>query len=179
MTSSEKTKVFGIGLSRTGTTSLTLALMNLGYKSKHYPKALEIMEEAEKHDALTDISVIPAYKDLARKYPDAKFILTVREIGEWLVSCEAHWEKKNRNIHSMSNFVRRAVYRTADFDPGLFTYAYSAHIKDVTEFFSRGQKDRLLIMDVCAGDGYKELCSFLGHDIIKKKFPHRAGGGLR
>lgn len=172
-------KVFGIGLSRTGTTSLTMALIEMGYDAKHYPKALSIMKEAENHDALTDISVIPAYKDLSRKYPNAKFILTTRKIDSWLASCKAHWRKKNRLEGSMANLIRRAVYGTASFDPDLFSQAYSAHMKDVTNFFSGDQKDRLLIMDICAGEDYEKLCPFLGKPMIKGKFPHGAGGSLK
>src|SRR5207237_3908 len=47
-------KVFGIGLSRTGTTSLTRALELLGYRAKHYPTAESHFEE---YDALTDTPV--------------------------------------------------------------------------------------------------------------------------
>jgi hypothetical protein len=46
-------KIFGIGLSGTGTRSLSWALITLGYTVKHYRYSLE---EIALHDASTDIS---------------------------------------------------------------------------------------------------------------------------
>jgi len=95
-------KVFGIGLSRTGTTSLTLGLEKLGYRPYHaLPKLVSIDEKykltresdfslatlnehwANSLDALTDIQVTVVYRVLAERYPDARFILTRRNSKQW------------------------------------------------------------------------------------------------
>jgi len=173
-----KNKVFGIGLSRTGTTSLTVALLNLGYDAKHYPKALKIMKEAEGHDALTDIPVILAYKELAERYPASKFILTIRDVGSWLDSCQRHWgSKKRRKENKMAMLIRRGVFGRGDYDTITFKKVYKRHLEDVLGYF-KGQQERLLVMDICGGDGYEKLCPFLGKDIPGEPFPHRAGGGI-
>jgi Sulfotransferase domain/UDP-glucoronosyl and UDP-glucosyl transferase len=86
-------KVFGIGLSRTGTSSLTQALNILGYKAIHFPHdnvtraelyrffasgsgrlSLSLLQEA---DAITDTPACCVYKALDQGYPGSKFILTV------------------------------------------------------------------------------------------------------
>ncbi len=67
-----RNKVFGIGLSKTGTKSLVKALKILGYKSVHYPRNLNVLKN---YDAAADISVAHAFKELDKKYPKSKFIL--------------------------------------------------------------------------------------------------------
>ena len=73
-------KVFGIGLSRTGTTSLTLALKALGYQAAHFPSDDDTRREVTAHvlagggpieltilkelDALTDTPVCSLPKPL-------------------------------------------------------------------------------------------------------------------
>ena len=78
-------KIFGIGLSRTGTTSLTLALSELGLHAYHFPRGREVIDSV---DAATDTPVAAWYQDLDAAYPDSKFILTLRHRPEWLDSCE-------------------------------------------------------------------------------------------
>lgn len=102
-------KVFGIGLPRTGTTSLTHALTILGYRTIHSPhdriSRREISEYLrgnadeiqltvlQSHDALSDIEVCAIYQGLDRAYPGSRFILTVREKSAWLDSIERVWKQ--------------------------------------------------------------------------------------
>ncbi|HET7037462.1 MAG TPA: sulfotransferase [Thermomicrobiaceae bacterium] len=102
-------KVFGIGLSRTGTTSLTHALIALGYRALHFPfdadtqreiaaylesgaEAIELSILGE-YDALADIPICCTYQGLDHAYPGSRFILTVRDKASWLDSVERFWEK--------------------------------------------------------------------------------------
>jgi hypothetical protein len=41
----------------------------------------------------------------------------------------------------------------------------------VKEYF-RDRPDDLLVMNICAGEGWEKLCPFLGLAIPKVKFPH-------
>ena len=50
-----KDNVYGIGLSRTGTTSLTSALKKLGYTSKHYPSYF--LDKFFKYTSTKEISI--------------------------------------------------------------------------------------------------------------------------
>lgn len=172
-----KSKVFCLGLSRTGTSSLTVALRKLGWKAKHYPKVMKIMKEAENHDALTDISVILAYREFDRKYQDAKFIMLVRNMNSWLRSCKTHWAKKGER-GDMASLVRRAIFGQVDFDADQFQYTYVRHLQEVKHHF-KGRKGKLLIMDIIDGDGYEKLCPFLSVPVLDEPFPHAQGGNDR
>lgn len=171
-----KPKVFGLGLSRTGTTSLTVALERLGWDTKHYPNPTRLISEANQHDALTDIPVILMFQEFDVIFPEAKFILTVRDKKSWLKSCKNHWTKKSRG--GVSLLVRRAVFGTGQFDSDIFMRAYKRHLQFVREYF-KGRRDKLLIMDIIGGEGYGKLCPFLGVDVLDEPFPHAQGGNDR
>lgn len=104
-------KVFCIGLSHTGTKSLTSALELLGCRAVHYPLDRQTYRELstgrfrlsilDRFDAVADITVAPYFKDLDRAWPGSKFILTTRDRGAWLASMQkinADWlAYANRN----------------------------------------------------------------------------------
>jgi hypothetical protein len=161
-------KIFGIGLSKTGTTSLTEALKKCGFSSRHYPPYNKVLEFAKRYDSLTDTSVIPFYKQLDDIYPDAKFILTIRDMSEWLESCRKHWKKAPKNEQSIN--VRKNVYGIITFDEIVFKNIYKNHVKSVVEHFNN-RKYKLLIMDIPNGDGYDKLCPFLKCEMIHDEFP--------
>jgi len=95
-------KVFGIGLSHTGTKSLNRALQVLGIQSVHYPLDPVTYRELSESkyrltilntfEAITDITVAPFYPQLDKAYPGSKFILTIREKSDWINSM------KKRNV---------------------------------------------------------------------------------
>ncbi len=76
--SEHKPKVFGLGLSRTGTRSLTGALQVLGFDTVHYPIDEDTFNELshgqydltilKNQDGLTDITVSPYYTNLLPGY---------------------------------------------------------------------------------------------------------------
>ena len=88
-------KIFAIGLSRTGTTSLTKAIELLGYKCKHFPRYdytsgnVEILNsELQNYDFLSDTPVALDYKRVDKLCKNSKFIYTIRDIDEWIISCK-------------------------------------------------------------------------------------------
>ncbi|TYR78274.1 hypothetical protein FZC66_20125 [Priestia megaterium] len=95
-------KVFGIGLSKTGTKSLSKALKILGYKTVHFPLIRTNVEEAEynldileNYDAIADIPTAGLFPHLDIRYPKSKFILTIRNKEDWLNSCERYFGIKD------------------------------------------------------------------------------------
>ena len=125
-------KIFCIGLNKTGTRSLSDALEILGYRSLHWggsdqatalrrgPEIRVAVERAleEGRPLLEDIDDVDAYSDLLalstnfdvldRQYPGSKFILTVRDLDEWLDSRRRHVET---NIERRAWRVRRHLSR--------------------------------------------------------------------
>ncbi|MEF8835065.1 MAG: sulfotransferase family protein [Candidatus Thermoplasmatota archaeon] len=180
--SEKKQKVFCIGLSKTATTSLTSALKILGYKSNHFPMSLlKYTDEglkfdfsgAEKYDALSDLPVVRFYKELDRTFPDSKFILTTRELEEWLDSCRRHfWPGQILKGDFWFNRLHKEIYGAIDYDEEKFRKAYKDHRQEVLSYFSKREED-LLIMDITDGEGWEKLCPFLNEQIPDKDFPKK------
>jgi hypothetical protein len=173
-------KVLGIGMGRTGTQSLAKALEILGYRAKHCPQfylddegsLCVSQEDIARFDALTDEPCILVYKDVDRQYPGSKFVLTVREIGSWLRSVENNsgalreWRARFPAVP----VLHRALYGTAAFERKTFAAAYHEHVADVEAYF-RDRPYDLLVLDICAGDGWEKLCPFLDKPIPDRPFP--------
>ena len=176
----ELMKIFGIGLSKTGTTSLASALEILGYKTRDYPGLTNYTpgdlasidpQVLEQHEALTDTPIPSFYRELDQSYPGAKFILTVRGMDGWLLSCKrqftAKLAEKQNDAH---NRLFVDLYGTAVYDEALFRRGYQRFVDGVMRHFKGRQQD-LLVLDVAAGQGWDELCAFLGKPVPAAPFP--------
>ena len=176
-------KVLGIGLSKTGTTSLTTALQTLGIATIHNPHDGRTQRELqsghprlsvlEEYQAVTDIPVAPYYPQLDTIYPGSKFILTVRDVDSWIVSARNHWRLiPSWEADPFYGFLHAAVYGCLDFDEERFRWAYESHRRAVTRYFA-GRDEDLLVMDIVGGDGWEVLCPFLGREVPDTPFPHK------
>ena len=182
-------KFFGIGLSQTGTKSLTQALTILGFNVIHYPDDEVTLKElmAGKYDfsilndfdGITDITVAPFYAQLDLLFPGSKFILTVRDKESWLSSLEAQWSANHvfddSRAGKETNMQRRmllrvAAYGTYAFNKERFSYVYDLHYKNVVEYFKE-RPESLLIINIYTGEGWDKLCPFLNQPILDKPFP--------
>lgn len=166
-------KIFCIGLSKTGTTSLHAALIRLGFTSVHYPMTLEQIDGC---DAASDIPVASDFENLDNIYPGSKFIFTVRSLEEWLKSCENHFNHSSIDTFSLEvkNFYleqRLKTYNSTIYIPLLFQQAYQKHEERVLKYFAKRTKD-LLTLNITNGEGWEKLCSFLGCPIPNEPFPH-------
>jgi hypothetical protein len=189
-----KNKVFGIGLSRTGTTSLTEALKLLGYKALHFPDHKVTQSEVYAffasqsgcinlsilmdHDAITDTPVCCLYKALDKSYPGSKFILTIREKESWLHSCERYWKEVLMPLiqtgpdhpYKYIRFINEKVYGAQDYDREIFSGVYDTYNTEVVQYF-RDRPQDFLILHICGGEGWSKLAPFLGATIPKASFP--------
>lgn len=169
-------KIFGIGLSRTGTLSLAEALRELGYNTIHYPRpplVPDIINVMKDYDAGADTPVALAYKELDKAFPNSKFILTTRSLNTWLDSC-SNFRHFRRILKGDLAQVRLRLYKYNGFNRPKFKQAYLRHHKEVYVYF-RKRKD-LLIIDFTEGEGWEELCEFLNKKIPNKPFPHEHKG---
>lgn len=172
-------KIFGIGFHKTGTTSLAKALEHLGYRVRHGYKSHSDMMANDLKDRRPGLTSIEeklgpfnAYLDLYtlrmnftafdNDYPDSKFILTTRDDTDWIESC-----KKQRAKRSDSPFYHYWYYQSID----QWRLEKMAHEYAVRAYFSE-RPDDLLIMDITKGEGWDELCSFLGLLNPTVEFPH-------
>lgn len=180
-------KVFGLGLSKTGTSSLGEALNQLGIATLHYPCDAQTYAELRsgvyqlsilrEYQALVDIPVAPYYAQLDQHYPGSKFILTTRSIDAWLRSIELHWQlmmvwwENYPEFKRFTEFISAAVYGSIAFNRERFAFAYETHVHNVQRYFA-DRPDDLLVIDICGGQGWAELCPFLGLPQPSTPFPH-------
>eukprot|EP00042_Codosiga_hollandica_P023222 m.90369 g.90369 ORF g.90369 m.90369 type:complete len:461 (+) comp51098_c0_seq2:3-1385(+) len=167
-------KVFGLGLSKTGTTSLGDALTALGYRNRHYdptfvpymlpPGVFSFQEHFKDVDSAQDIPVALYYKELLAAFPDAKFILTMREPEEWYESYSHHFEDYKvlyfKGCHyttAMRKYTQMA-YGSDRNDKDLWISQYKDHYAAVQRTIPASQ---LLVLNLFQGDGWDILCKFL------------------
>lgn len=113
-----KNRVFVLGDSRTGTSTLGAFLKALGYNSIHYfvKEANQISPDHLNHEknwenlkffidnapyeAFSDYPTRLFYEELDSNYPDAKFILTTRkDVKSWKNSMDKYFSKFNMNLN--------------------------------------------------------------------------------
>jgi hypothetical protein len=182
------TRIFGIGMHKTATTSLHEALKVLGLPSDHWRSvrwAKRIWDEVRglgdsstvgRSYALSDLPMALLYKQLDGAYPGSKFILTVRDEARWLKSVRAHWSEANPYLstwESAGRFGHRlhaALYGQETFDAEVFVARYRRHNAEVREYFKDRPGD-LLVMDMEKGAGWLELCGFLRMPIPDAPYP--------
>ncbi len=169
-------RIFGIGLSRTGTASLTVALRVLGYSVIQFPANLESITG---RDAATDLPMAFYFREMDHLFPGSRFILTVRDLSAWLASCERFWKAHQAAFDERPNltWLHEQVYGTAAFDRRRFTAAYLRHQIAVRRHFAHRRAD-LLVLDVCGGAGWGALCPFLGVPEPDTPFPHHNRDGV-
>ena len=162
-------KVFGIGLSKTGTTSLNKALCILGINAIHWPQTLSAIDL---HEAATDITVSVMFEYLDKNNPGAKFIYTVRERESWLRSSKKHIEAADWTRLCHSELPRRAITAlfSTTYNRDLLCNIYDRHDASVRKHFT-DRPGKLLVMNICGGDGWDKLCPFLGLPVPNVKFP--------
>lgn len=176
-----KTKVFGIGLSKTGTTSLARALDILGYRTRDYLGVTRYitgdlssvnLDEIDAHDAFTDTPIPSFYKQLDKHYPDSKFILTTRDSAGWLKSCKKQFtERIVARQNEATSQLHTDLYGCFAFDPDKYSSGYTRHVNGVLDYF-KDRPDDLLIVDICGGEqNWVKLCAFLGRPVPDTPFP--------
>jgi len=183
------TRIFGIGMHKTATSSLHAALQLLGFDSFHWGNgespliwqemnALGRSKTLEQWYALSDLPIPLLYRKLDRAYPGSKFILTIRNERDWLKSVEGLWSYKHNptrklwDIYPFTNRIHTALYGQKDFSPRIFLARYRRHNAEVKEYFRDRPRD-LLVMDMDASTGWTELCGFLGVPAPDAPYPIR------
>lgn len=182
------TRVFGIGMQRTGTTSLHDAFKMLGLDSAHWLSgswAQRIWREMnrwgrsgtlEQHYALCDNPIPVLYEKLDKAYPGSKFILTVRDEDAWIRSVEKFWTYEGNpqrwtwDIDGFSHKMHGMIYGVTEFNENIFRERYRRHNDEVKRYFS-GRSD-LLVLEINEQATMAPLCRFLGMPTIHERFPH-------
>ena len=178
-------KIFGIGLHKTGGSSLCASLRDLGYKTTQASTRILTSDDEgfrldrehfQASDVYADHPLQLLYPEADRYCPGSKFIFTQREKESWLGSAESHFSSTRKNLRDplfgehINQYLTR-LYGSAIFDLDLFSEAYDRYHEKVERYF-QGREGDLLHLDICGGEGWEKLCDFLGKPIPEKPFPH-------
>lgn len=181
---SYKSKVFGIGLNKTATSSLGKYFEDLNYYHSSETYTAEkcnrflndknfLYKEVDRFDMHEDWPWPFVYQDLFFKYPNSKFILTLRESPEkWFNSL------KNTSDYFAPSQTKKIFYGhsiiTEDLKDTLIAQ-YKNHKKQVLNFFdSNKANDRLYVLNVNNNNKEIEISEFLGIPFDPTiKYPHK------
>ena len=170
-------KVFCIGFQKTGTSTMGIVLKKLGFKviglqsncaqfivDKNFKPIFEIVDS---FDAFQDNPWPILYKQLDEKYPNSKFILTVRDQSKWIRSVINHFGNKN-------TLMRQIIYDGNGSPIGnekKYLKIFNTHNKEVMDYFKNRPKD-ILKINIEKTTSWNEICNFLDKPIPNSKFPH-------
>lgn len=172
------TKIFGIGLNKTGTKTLGTCFRIFGFRNMSFDLHLlqeyavgnlsAIFKVSDSYDTFEDWPWPLLYKEFDQRYPDAKFILTLRKDPQaWFESLCRHAERtgptKARELvyhHAMPHHHREDHLSI-----------YSRHNDDVLKYF-KGRHGKLLQVCWEDGDEWEKLAVFLGLPVPGTPFPH-------
>jgi hypothetical protein len=185
-------KMIGAGYPRTGTSSLKLALEQLGFGRCHHmreiimnPQSAALWVDAamghpdwerifEGYQSCTDAPGCSFWRELADYYPDAKVLLSVRDPQDWFDSTQATVFSEQmlgmRSGTPMGEFFAKAVVQ--DFgehihDRDFMLAQFERHKQEVIAAIP---EPRLLVFDV--REGWEPLCAWLGVPVPDAAFPH-------
>ena len=163
-------KVFGIGLNKTGTSSLGRFFEKYGYKMHedyscikinmafdlrnniNMDKATLLLDIVDNYDVFEDWPWPLVYKQCLEKYPDAKFVLTIRaDAEEWFRSLYYHCKKLGPTKQIKSVYGHYTPNQETKKD---FIEYYKHHNANVVQFF-KDKPGKLLILSTETDDTEK------------------------
>ena len=195
-------KIFGLGFSKTGTTSLEIALQKLGYnvcrghwKNSHtfYLLALyihrdydEIFRIVNYWDAFADgpWGGTDLYVELYKRLPRSKFILTIRDTEDWYRSFEKLITMFDLDPETaLDSYHANGMYGSAYFFEHIFKIeALAGNREKIIDHYTRYNEQvkaffeergaDFMVFDLAAGDEWEKLCGFLDRKIPDEAFPH-------
>lgn len=151
-------KIFGIGLGKTGTKSLAMALRMLGYNIKHQPHSLDFLAN---RDGAVD-GLMPYFVDqLAILEPNASYIYTTRHETEWLNSWVKHDALVRSKLTDLQKLTRIAVYGQVHFDRAIWAQAKREYEQKLL-VHALESRIRYHAINLAEQDKWGPLCTFLG-----------------
>lgn len=193
-------KVIGAGVGRTGTLSMKAALEELGFAPCHH--MFEVVDSAEQaamwrqvadgenpgwnevlggFQSVVDFPGCIFTEELAKAYPDAKVVLTVRDPDSWFRSAsetiaatrgiDVSWlypiAPKFRDLkHMQDKLIWNGFFKGRFDEPAFAKARVEEHNQRMRDAFG----DRLLVMHV--SEGWEPLCAHLGVPVPDTPFPN-------
>ncbi|UJF22077.1 sulfotransferase [Shewanella sp. OMA3-2] len=160
-------KVFIIGLPRTGTTSVSVALLEHGLTVAHQAFTKQAFMLA---DVVSDAPCFSDYQQLDALFPGAQFVYLDRPLDKWLPSMQMlltkmmlHLDKDNGRFHPV---MKRSFNHCFDIwqvedvlDEAHLTGCYLRHQQQVHDYFAG--RDNFISIDISQANSLPTLLTFL------------------
>ena len=197
-------KIFCIGRNKTGTTSVDALLRELGYRVAPQRPAEMLLQEWSKrnfkklkrfclhYDVFQDVpfSYPFTYQEMDQAFPNAKFVLTIRDSAEeWYRSVYSYHaklfsagalataEELKHAKYCYDGYIwdcQRLIYGISEeqvYNEEIYKAHYEAHNAAVMDYF-RWRPDKLLVLNVKEDRAYWKLAKFLGKSVpMDSEFP--------
>jgi len=172
-------RVFCVGLGKTGTGTFAECMTRLGFWHRTGPgawgllmreagKVQPLLQLATHYDGVDDFPWPYLYRELAETFPDARFVLTRRQDPEtWYASLCNHYDRAGPSLELRKAYGVHSPHEARNELIAL----YEQHNRAVADCL--GRTGRLLELCWDAGDGWEKLCHFLDIDVPDEVFPHR------
>lgn len=160
-------KIIIIGLPRTGTTSVSVALLEQGLKVAHMAFTKEAFMQA---DAISDAPCFSDFQQLDTLFPKAKFVYLTRDLSAWVPSMQMllsrmlpHLDDKTGRFHPILKRSFRHTFGVGDVtdpqDAAHLMACYQKHQQHVQRYFA--DREDVLTLDISADDSLNQLLRFL------------------
>jgi len=171
-------KIFIIGLPRTGTTSISVALLKAGYKVAHTAFSQATFELAE---VISDAPCFSDFEQLDRLFPGSTFVYLQRDLSHWIPSMQRLLQKMTPHLIPKSGHFNPVLKRSFSETFSLthedllteqhLTACYQKHKQHINCYF----KNRNDFIEVNVSDplSLPTLFNFLGLPFEEGQvFPH-------
>ncbi len=173
-------KIFGVGLNKTGTTTLGAAAALFGLRTKSWDAALfrstiinkeraVLWETIDQFDVFDDFPYSLLYREIDARYPGSKFVLTEREsVEKWLKSIKAHAMRA-----SPLSVTHKTVYgsRFPHGNEDAYIDYYNNHNTEARGYFD-GRPDDFLTICWEKEKDLDRLAEFFGVEAPTTPVPH-------
>ncbi|CAM3221737.1 sulfotransferase [Shewanella pealeana] len=172
-------KVFIIGLPRTGTTSISVAMLDYGFKVAHTAYTQQAFNLA---DIVSDAPCFSDYQQLDKLFPDAKFVYLERELSLWIPSMQMLINKMKVELDlktgTFNPVLKRSFNHTFMLDktdnpdePAHLEKCYLDHKQQVLHYFA--DRDDFIRINISHEESLGQLLTFLGLEVDgSPQFPH-------
>lgn len=160
-------KLFIIGLPRTGTTSVSVALLNYGFKVAHTAYTKRAFELA---DVISDAPCFCDYQELDTLFPHSKFVYLDRALANWVPSMHMLLTKMLPELTPKTGYLNPVLKRCMNTSFQLATTTdplseehlascYSEHQQNVFNYFEN--RADFLTIDISQSGSLRSLLQFL------------------
>ena len=172
-------KLFIIGLPRTGTTSISVAMLEQGFNVAHTAFTKRAFELA---DVVSDAPCFSDYKELDLQFPGSKFVYLDRDLEQWIPSAQMLLKKMEARLDPKTGTFSPVLKRSFDEafelnateEPHTKAHleaCYLKHNKEVFDYFSG--RDDFISLNLSHQGSLKSLLLFLEIETKEHaEFPH-------